>query len=261
MPDEILVICSDGHHGDAIMSLPAICGLAESHDTVYLAMYNRQVLKIADLPANVVDALQSEPRFVQQPMEVLWLAAGAACDYSPGQEPAMSLIHRFMLRAGLPIDPDVLPQPRINVPEVAEHDEANARLRCAARALDDRCRANDDAQAGAPALPRARAAGGRAGGRQGRPAHRVLRSSVRRGLRVRGTHHAPREMRCDRRRVSRTAGSRGGIGPKHIGLDAPITGWICQSHADQVRVKGWHEGPQATWKIEDIVDAVKAVVR
>ena len=121
---EILVICSDGHHGDAIMVLPAICGLAERHDTVYLAMYNRQVLKIADLPENVVDALQSEPRFVQQPMEVLWLAAGAACDYSPGQEPAMSLIHRFMPRAGLPVDLNVLPQPRINVPDVAEHDEA-----------------------------------------------------------------------------------------------------------------------------------------
>jgi ADP-heptose:LPS heptosyltransferase len=114
---EIVVVASDGHYGDAVMSLPAICALAEKYDDVYLAMRNREVLAIADLPSNVIDILNSEPQWRNLTFDVLWLAAGAACNYDVGQAPAMSLIHRFMLRADVPTDLSVLPQPKVKIPE------------------------------------------------------------------------------------------------------------------------------------------------
>jgi len=53
MKNTALVVAYDPLGGDSLMSLPAICGLAEKYDHLYVEMANAGVWEIADFPPNV----------------------------------------------------------------------------------------------------------------------------------------------------------------------------------------------------------------
>lgn len=111
-----LVIARDCQPGDALCSLPAICGLAEQNDKVYLAMTCEKVREIADFPGNVINVLDVEPEWRSRSAIVQMLGVGAAIGYRfhPNM---MHPIHSLMAFAGLDVDPRVLPQPKIKLDE------------------------------------------------------------------------------------------------------------------------------------------------
>ena len=50
---DCVVVQYDRTAGDALMTLPTICGLAQKYDRIFLEMHNRAVVEIADFPPNV----------------------------------------------------------------------------------------------------------------------------------------------------------------------------------------------------------------
>jgi len=257
---EILVIASDGHFGDSLMVLPAICGLAEKHDTVWLAMRNRQILEIADLPPNVIDILNSEPQWAESTQNALWLAAGAACDYDPGKKPEMSLIHRFMLRAGLEPDLSVLPQPKIKAPPPEEYAKPNFDILVAPwTTARERTMTQDQMEAlayGLEELGRLLVVGGPCDPMAYGPCE--IKYGVPFGQVASLMQRAKCVVTVDSfgGRLAHAAG----VGSRHIILDSGATPWITQAHPGAIQVKGRMEKGQALWNIEDIVAAVKAVL-
>lgn len=108
---EALAICRDELPGDALMALPALCALAEEYDRLYVAMHNRAVLEIADLPENVVDAGHVEPQFAMREMPVYTLGVAAAIGYRHYPKMISPIQHLFGW-CGLTIPAEV-PRPRI----------------------------------------------------------------------------------------------------------------------------------------------------
>ena len=93
------------------MGLPAICGLAEKYDRIFLGMNNRRIQEIADFPENVVDVLSKEPEFSLREMPVYVIGIAAAIEYTFFQS-MLSTIRCVFRLVGLPI-PDETPRPRI----------------------------------------------------------------------------------------------------------------------------------------------------
>jgi hypothetical protein len=245
------------------MVLPAICGLAEKYDRVYLAMYNRQVFAIADLPPNVVDILQSEPRWVNEKKDVLWLGAGEACDYDPGKQPARSLIWRFMERAGLVHSAYLdtlseeeliatLPQPKVKVSEAYRPYDTDVIL-----------------------APWTTASQRRMTWEQAWDLREALYVGRKYRLLVVGGEKDPQcwpdlygasfehvgammlRTRCVVSVDSFPGRLAHAVGvKKHIVLDSTVTPWITQAHPGAIRVKGRLEGEQAMWDIPTIVKAI-----
>ena len=243
------------------MVLPAICGLAEKYDRVYLAMYNRQVFAIADLPPNVVDILQSEPRWVNEKKDVLWLAAGAACDYDPGKQPARSLIWRFMERAGLVHSAYLdtlseeeliatLPQPKVKVSEAYRPYDTDVILAPWTTA-SQRTMTQEQARDLRDALYlkyHLLVVGGENDPRCGPDLYGAAFEHVG-GMMLR--------TRCVVSVDSFPGRLAHAVGvKKHIVLDSTVTPWITQAHPGAIRVKGRLEGEQAMWDIDEIVAAV-----
>jgi hypothetical protein len=109
---QLLVISRDEQPGDALCALPTICGLAERHDTIFLAMTCEKVRAIADFPPNVLDVLREEPHWRNKSMPMQMLGVGAAIGYKFWPT-MMHPIHSLMAFAGLDVEPATLPQPRI----------------------------------------------------------------------------------------------------------------------------------------------------
>jgi hypothetical protein len=255
----LLVIARDELIGDALMALPAICGLAERCDKLYLAQTNRAVAALADYPANVIDVLRSEPHWRSQSMPTTVLGFAAACNYNPMRSP-MHPIHMLMAWAGLEVYPDVLPQPKIRVPEVAARDEVSvsydvvlapwtdARERTMTPlqvrqlivalspgnfavlggATDDRLALGTNAELG-----------------YGWPLDYVARV-MRRAKCVVTIDSGPG-------RLAHAAG----IGDRHIILDSTVTPQRSQGHPGATFVRGGIKDGQALWNIEEIVAAIK----
>lgn len=101
------------------MCAPAIEGLAEKHknNKVFLAMENREIQAILDLPDNVVDVLVEEPQFQKRTLPVITLGVAAAIGYSFKPD-MMNTINCVMAWAGLPVDPPNVPRPKIKIPEL-----------------------------------------------------------------------------------------------------------------------------------------------
>lgn len=113
----IVVIARDELAGDALMAQPAIEGLAQKYDVVFLAFRNEKVLEILDLPANVASLYGNEPFFnnLHLPVQMLGVFASIGFEYKfpLNAHPTETL----MIFAGCG-RPDTIPQPKIKITPV-----------------------------------------------------------------------------------------------------------------------------------------------
>lgn len=259
----MLVIARDCQPGDALMSLPTICELAKQYEKLYLAMTCEPVRAIADFPANVINVLDVEPEWRQHSMPVLMLGYAAAIGYRfwPGM---MHPIHSLMSWAGLDLDPDVLPVPRIKI-EAMDMPIYDVLLAPWARAPERTLNGTQSRElcdelhmlglhvalvGGANDMqtmmdfPRAK--------------------SVTFGYWGKSFAEVANLMRAARCVVTADSfpgrlAHAAGIGDRHIILDSGATPPQTQTHPGAVMVRGWREG-SARWNVPQIVEAVKGVL-
>ena len=110
---ETLVLARDPQPGDAILSLPAICALAENYDSLWLAMANEEVRRIAAFPENVINVVTCEPQWQWREMGVQTLGVAASIGYA--HSPSMMHPTQYLMAWASVSVPDNVPQPQLNV--------------------------------------------------------------------------------------------------------------------------------------------------
>lgn len=243
------------------MVLPTLCGLAEVNDIVFYAMANAQIQEIADLPNNCVNVFDAEPYFRNRTLPVQMLGVAAAIGYRFWDE-MMHPIHSLMAHAGLDLDPNVLPTPKIKIEKerVTPYDVVLAPF---AKATERSLSSED-------LLELAQAIAGKYTAVVGGP-HEKKRSDGARewydddyyGYSFNFIANLMQKARCVVTADSfpgRLAHAAG-LTTNHIILDSGATPWQTQSHPGAVRVKGWRSSDmKAHWNIEDIVSAIEGVL-
>ena len=252
---KILVISRDPQPGDALCHLPAICALADEHDTVYLAFANQQILSIADLPENVVDVLQAEPVWKRKSMLTQTLGVAASIDYCHRTD-IMHPTQHLIEWCGLPVPAEV-PQPKIRVADVPQSGEVSHAFEVV---LAPWTSAPERGMTHAQATELCAALKGLDVTLIGGESDPVIVASPHRFYG--GTYpFIVRTMRRARvvvtvdsfpNRLAHAAGIE-----RHIILDSGATPWQWQSHPGAVRVQGKLVDGQATWNIDDIVNTIE----